>query len=450
MCSTAKQEMIGNCCFEGLRYKRPMVPLCIALLLALAFASAAATPRQDQREPRLAQLDPEVETATEDYDVEFIEGRIVGGKPVSLLRKRAHGGGTASKTSSSASGAKSQGTKGSNDSTSTSSGSGEAKRPPWKTTGRPNVGDGLRPESSSWRPSLSGTGSNAGNKRPNLAPGNRPDSRPSGGGSSVDSQRPQGSDRPRETNGFDNEHRGGLPNQNREVPWNHQGVSPGYSSYPAPVTSAYTDDESPSYIPNTPATPNAYTPSNEQRPSLTSSPTNSAGSQGGGGIIIGHPPTNTFSQREGSVNRPSVVSDHGNVPRQGGGLIIGSPPMNGFGGHPGGFNEQPPPQEIDQARRGVVNQQPPHQGVGSFGLPSIPTNPFAPSNSGFHGPGGVPLPFGAGLFNPGLVNIQKAVEQAAAGVLGAAGAGVNPTAANVFGRTSTFGQMSSFGFTDRK
>lgn len=386
-----------------------MVPVCMALLLALALASAAATPRQDQREARLAQLDPGVEAATEDYDVEFIEGRIVGGKPVSLLRKRAHGGGTASKTSSSASGEKAQGTKGSNDSTS-SSGSSEAKRPPSKATRRPIVGDGLRPESSSWRPTLSG------------------------------------SDRPRETNAFDNEHRGGSPNQNREsgntVPWNHQGVSPGY---PAPVTPAYTDDESPSYIPNPPATPNTYPPHNEQRPSLSSSPSNSAGSQGGAGIVIGHPPTNTFSQSEGAANRPSVASDEGNVPRQGGGLIIGSPPMNGFGGRPGDFNGAPPPQELDQARRGVVNQQAPQQGVSSFGLPPIPSNPFVPSNTGFHGPGSLPLPFGAGLFNPGLVNIQKAVENAAAGVLG-----VNPTAANVFGRTSTFGQMTSFGFTDRK
>lgn len=386
-----------------------MVPACIALLLALALASAAATPRQDQREARLAQLDPEVEAATEDYDVEFIEGRIVGGKPVSLLRKRAHGGGTASKTSSSASGEKAQGTKGSNDSTS-SSGSSEAKRPPSKATRRPIVGDGLRPESSSWRPTLSG------------------------------------SDRPRETNAFDNEHRGGSPNQNREsghtVPWNHQGVSPGY---PAPITPAYTDDESPSYIPNPPATPNTYPPHNEQRPSLSSSPSNSAGSQGGVGIIVGHPPANTFSQSEGAVNRPSVASDEGNVPRQGGGLIIGSPPMNGFGGRPGDFNGAPPPQELDQARRGVINQQDPQQGVGSFGLPPIPSNPFVPANPGFHGPGSLPLPFGAGLFNPGLVNIQKAVENAAAGVLG-----VNPTAANVFGRTSTFGQMTSFGFTDRK
>ncbi|KAH6944280.1 hypothetical protein HPB50_002568 [Hyalomma asiaticum] len=437
--------MTGNCCFEGLRYKRPMVPACIALLLALALASAAATPRQDQREARLAQLDPEVEAATEDYDVEFIEGRIVGGKPVSLLRKRAHGGGTASKTSSSASGEKAQGTKGSNDSTS-SSGSSEAKRPPSKATRRPIVGDGLRPESSSWRPTLSGP--NADNVRPNLSPGNRPDSSKSNGGSSVGSQRPQdfGSDRPRETNAFDNEHRGGSPNQNREsghtVPWNHQGVSPGY---PAPITPAYTDDESPSYIPNPPATPNTYPPHNEQRPSLSSSPSNSAGSQGGVGIIVGHPPANTFSQSEGAVNRPSVASDEGNVPRQGGGLIIGSPPMNGFGGRPGDFNGAPPPQELDQARRGVINQQDPQQGVGSFGLPPIPSNPFVPANPGFHGPGSLPLPFGAGLFNPGLVNIQKAVENAAAGVLG-----VNPTAANVFGRTSTFGQMTSFGFTDRK
>lgn len=407
--------MIGNCCLEGLRNKRPMVPLCIALLLALVLASATATPRQDQREPRLVQLDAEVETATEDYEVEFIEGRIVGGKPVFLLRKRAHGGGTASKTSSSTSGAKSPGTKGHNDSTSTSSGSGEAKRPPWKTTGRPTVGEeGLRPESSSWRPSFSGA------------------------------------DRPRETNGFDSEHRGGLVNQNREVPWNHQGVSPGYSSYPAPVTSAYTDDDSPRYIPNTPATPNTYTPSIEQQPSLSSRPTSYAGSQGGGGIITGHPPTNAFTQREGDVNRPSIVSDPSNVPRQGGDLIVGSASMNRFGGHLGGFNQQPPQQELDQARRGVVHQQHPQQGAGSFGLPSLPSNPFAPSNSGFHVPGVGPLPFGASLFNPGLVNIQKAVEQAAAGVLGAAGAGVNPTAANVFGRTSTFGQTTSFGFTDRK
>ncbi|XP_049516077.1 uncharacterized protein LOC119436932 isoform X2 [Dermacentor silvarum] len=407
--------MTSNCRFEGLLCKRPMVRVCIALLLALTLASAVATPRQAQTEARLARLYPGVETTTEEYDYEFIEGRIVGGKPVSVLRKRAHGGGTASKTSSSASGAGSKGVRGGSSSTSSTPGSGGAKRPPSKTTGRPSVGDGLRPDSSSWRPALSG------------------------------------SDRPRDTNGFDNEHRGGLPNQNREsgngMPWNHQGVSPGY---PAPVTSAYTDDESPSYIPNPTATPNTYTPHNEQRPSLSSSPENSGGSQDGGGIIIGHPPTNTFSQHEGGANRPSTVPDRGNGPRFEGGLVIGSPPMNGPGSRQGGFNEPLPPQEIDQARRGVVNQQPSQHGVGSFGLPSLPRNPFVPSNPGFHVPGSLPLPFGAGLFNPGLVNIQKAVENAAAGVLGATGAGIHPTAANLFGRTSTFGQMTSFGFAERK
>ncbi|XP_054919133.1 uncharacterized protein [Dermacentor andersoni] len=403
--------MTSNCRFEGLRYKRPMVRVYIALLLALTLASAAATPRQAPTEARLAQLYPEVETTTEEYDYEFIEGRIVGGKPVSVLRKRAHGGGTASKTSSSAS----QGGKGGSGSTSSTPGSGGAKRPPSRTTGRPSIGDGLRPDSSSWRPSLSG------------------------------------SDRPREANGFDNEHRGGLPNQNREsgnaMPWNHQGVSPGY---PAPVTSAYTDDESPTYIPNPPATPNTYPPHNEQRPSLSPSPGNSGGSQGGGGIIIGHPPTDRFSQHEGGANRPSAVPNRGNGPRLDGGLIIGSPPINGPRSRPGGFNEPLPPQELDQARRGVVNEPPLQRGVGSFGLPSLPNNPFAPSNPGFHVPGSLPLPFGAGLFNPGLVNIQKAVENAAAGVLGATGAGIHPTAANIFGRTSTFGQMTSFGFAERK
>lgn len=441
--------MTSNCRFEGLRYKRPMVRVCIALVLALTLASATATPRQAPTEARLAQLYPEVETTTEEYDYEFIEGRIVGGKPVSLLRKRAHGGGTASKTSSSAS----QGGKGGSGSTFSTPGSGGAKRPPSRTTGRPSIGDGLRPDSSSWRPSLSGTGANAGNSRPNLSPGILPGSSASGGGSSVDRQRPQdfGSDRPREANGFDNEHRGGLPNQNREsgnaMPWNHQGVSPGY---PAPVTSAYTDDESPTYIPNTPATPNTYPPHNKQRPSLSPSPGNSGGSQGGGGIIIGHPPTDTFSQHEGGANRPSAVPDRGNGPRVDGGLIIGSPPMNGPRSRPGGFNQPLPPQELDQARRGVVDQPPLQRGVGSFGLPSLPNNPFAPSNPGFHVPGSLPLPFGAGLFNPGLVNIQKAVENAAAGVLGATGAGIHPTAANIFGRTSTFGQMTSFGFAERK
>lgn len=445
--------MTSNCRFEGLLCKRPMVRVCIALLLALTLASAVATPRQAQTEARLAQLYPDVETTTEEYDYEFIEGRIVGGKPVSVLRKRAHGGGTASKTSSSASGAGSKGVRGGSGSTSSTPGSGGAKRPPSKTTGRPSVGDALRPDSSSWRPALSGPGVNAGNLRPNLSPGIRPGSSPAGGGSSVDRQRPQdfGSDRPRETTGFDNEHRGGLPNQNREsgnaMPWNHQGVSPGY---PAPVTSAYTNDESPSYIPNPTATPNTYTPHNEQRPSLSSNPENSGGSQDGGGIIIGHPPTNTFTQREGGANRPSTVPDQGNGPRFEGGLVIGSPPMNGPGSRQGGFNEPLPPQEIDQARRGVVNQQPSQHGVGSFGLPSLPRNPFVPSNPGFHVPGSLPLPFGAGLFNPGLVNIQKAVENAAAGVLGATGAGIHPTAANLFGRTSTFGQMTSFGFAERK
>ncbi|XP_077505980.1 uncharacterized protein LOC144115454 [Amblyomma americanum] len=448
--------MTGNYSFEGLRRKRPMVCVCVSLLLALAVASAAATPRQTPEEPKLELLDSEIETTT-DEDGEFIEGRIVGGKPVSVLRKREHGGAATSKTSggSGSSGAGAQKPRG-NSASSAAPGSG-AQRP--SAAGRPHPGDRLKLDSSSWKPSLSGSSAGSGNSRPSFSSGNQPSSSPPTGGSSFNRPRPgdygqasQGSNPTHGTNGFENEHRGGMPNQSPDnggsVPWNHQGVSPGYSAYPAPVTSAYTDDEPSGYSPNLVPTPNILTPSNEPPPSHPSNPTNSPGGLRGG-IVIGHPPGNSFSQPDSGVNRPSVHGDD-NGPRLEGGLIIGSPPTNSLGVQSGGFNNHPPPQDIDLARRGVVGPQHPQQGAGSFGLPSIPSNPFAPANPGFQGPGSLPLPFGAGLFNPGLMNIQKAVEHAAAGVLGPTGAGPNPGAASVFGRTSTFGQMSSFGFTDRK
>lgn len=452
--------MTGNYSFEGLRSKRPMVRVCVSLLLVLAVASAAATPRQAPEEPKLERLVSEIETTTEDDaeftiiedDGEFIEGRIVGGKPVSVLRKRAHGASATSKTSGGSSGSGAQRPRG-NSVPSAAPGSG-AQRP--STAGRPHLGGGLKPDSSSWKPSLSGSNVNSGNSRPSLSSGNRPSSSPTTGGSSYNRPRPgdygeasKGPKPTRGSNGFENEHRGGMSNQSPDnggtVPWNHQGVSPGYSVYPAPVTPAYTDDESSSYNPNLGPTPNFLTPSDEQRPSHSSNPTNSPGGLRGG-IIIGHPPGSSFLQPDSGLGRPSVPGDN-NRPRLEGGLVIGSPPMNSLGGQSGSFNNHPPPQDIDQARRGVVGPQHPQQGAGSFGLPSIPSNPFAPASPGFQGPGSLPLPFGAGLFNPGLMNIHKAVEQAAAGVLGA---GPNPAAAGVFGRTSTFGQMSSFGFTERK
>lgn len=230
------------------------------------------------------------------------------------------------------------------------------------------------------------------------------------------------------------------------MPWNHQGVSP----YPTPVTAAHADNDSPGYNPNPSATPHAYGPSPSQNPAQSSNPNNPPG-RIQGGIIIGHPPVIASPQQGTGTNYPPSDPRQSNAPRVGGGIIIGSPPTNALGGHQGGFQNSMPLPE-GQGRRGVVNYPPqPSQGAGSFGLPSIPNNPFAPpGNQGFPGPGNLPLPFGAGLFNPGLVNIQKAVENAAAGVLGATGAGPNPAGANVFGRTSTFGQMSSYGFSDRK
>lgn len=398
--------MTGNYFFEGLRTKRPMAHAWLVLLVIAATVSAI--PRQAPEEPRVERLEQDAETTTE-HDAGYILGRIVGGKPVSVLRKREHGGAASNRTSSAAA---RPGMAGSG--AGLSMPAGGAQRPRSTTTARPYSVDGLRPDSSSWSPS-----------------------------STVPNE-------PREPNGFDDDHRVGFPNRNSNngdsVPWNHQGVSP----YPTPVTAAHTDNASPGYNPNPSATPHAHGPSATQNPAQSSNPNNPPG-RIQGGIIIGHPPAIGPPQQGTGTNYPPSDPRQSNAPRVGGGIIIGSPPTNALGGHPGGFQNSMPLPE-GQGRRGVVNYPPqPSQGAGSFGLPSIPNNPFAPpGNQGFPGPGNLPLPFGAGLFNPGLVNIQKAVENAAAGVLGATGAGPNPAGANVFGRTSTFGQMSSYGFSDRK
>lgn len=430
-----------------------MAHACLALLVIAAAASA--TPRQASEEPRMERLEQEAETTTE-HDAGYILGRIVGGKPVSVLRKREHGGAATNRTSSSAA-RPGMGGNGS----AISMPAGGVQRPRSTSTVRPHSEDGLRPDSSNWRPSLSGPSANAQNSRPNQSSGNAPSQ--SGGGSFVGrptppSYRPSSNapKEPREPNGFDDDHRFVSPDRNgnngNAVPWNHQGVSPGYSAYPTPVTPAHTDREPPGYNPNPSTTPNVHGPNTAPNPPPHSNPNNSPGRLQGG-IIIGHPPGIASPQPGSGTNYPASEPRQSNAPRLRGGIIIGSPPVNALGGQQGGFqNSMPLPDlEQDQSRRGVVNypQQPP-QGAGSFGLPSIPNNPFAPGNQGFHGPGSLPLPFGAGLFNPGLVNIQKAVENAAAGVLGATGGGPNPAGANVFGRTSTFGQMSSYGFTDRK
>lgn len=398
--------MTGNYFFEGLRTKRPMAHAWLVLLVIAATVSAI--PRQAPEEPRVGRLEQEAETTTE-HDAGYILGRIVGGKPVSVLRKREHGGAASNRTSSAAARPGMGG-----------SGAGlsmparDVHMPRFTTTARPYSQDGLRPDSSSWSPS-----------------------------STVPNE-------PREPNGFDDDHRVGFPNRNSNngdsVPWNHQGISP----YPTPVTAAHTDYDSPRYNPNPSATPHSHGPSPTQNPAQSSNPNNAPG-RIQGGIIIGHPPVVASPQQGTGTNYPPSDPRQSNAPRMGGGIIIGSPPTNALGGHPGGFQSSMPLPE-GQGRRGVVNYPPqPSQGAGSFGLPSIPNNPFAPpGNQGFPGPGNLPLPFGAGLFNPGLVNIQKAVENAAAGVLGATGAGPNPAGANVFGRTSSFGQMSSYGFSDRK
>lgn len=445
--------MTGNYFFEGLRSKRPMAHAWLVLLVIAATVSA--TPRQAPEEPRVERLEQEAETTTE-HDAGYILGRIVGGKPVSVLRKREHGGAATNRTSS---GAARPGMRGSG--TGFSKPTGGMQMPRSTTTSRPYPEDGLRPDSSNWNPSSTGSGSKAQNSRPSQS-GNPQSS--SGGGSFVGrptppSYRPPSNvpNEPREPNGFDDDHRFGSPNRNSNngnaVPWNHQGVSPGYSAYPTPVTSAYTDDVPPVYNPSPSATPNVHRPSTPQNPPQSSNTNNPPGRLQGG-IIIGHPPVIASPPPGTGPNYPASEPRQSNAPRVGGGIIIGSPPRDALGGQQGGFhNSMPLPDlEQDQSRRGVVNYPPQQsQGAGSFGLPSIPNNPFAPpGNQGFPGPGSLPLPFGAGLFNPGLVNIQKAVENAAAGVLGATGAGPNPAGTNVFGRTSTFGQMSSYGFSDRK
>ncbi|XP_077563244.1 uncharacterized protein LOC144178971 isoform X1 [Haemaphysalis longicornis] len=439
--------MTGNYFFEGLRTKRPMAHAWLVLLVIAATVSAI--PRQAPEEPRVERLEQEAETTTE-HDAGYIVGRIVGGKPVSVLRKREHGGAASNRTSSAAARPGMRG-----------SGAGlsmparDVHMPRFTTTARPYSEDGLRPDSSSWSPSSTGSVAKAQNSRPNQSSGNSPSQ--SGGGSSMgrpsapsDRPRPNVPNEPREPNGFDDDHRVGFPNRNSNngdsVPWNHQGVSP----YPTPVTAAHTDNDSPGYNPNQSATPHSHGPSPTQNPAQSSNPNNVPG-RIQGGIIIGHPPVVASPQQGTGTNYPPSNPRQSNAPRVGGGIIIGSPPTNALGGHPGGFQNSMPLPE-GQGRRGVVNYPPqPSQGAGSFGLPSIPNNPFAPpGNHGFPGPGNLPLPFGAGLFNPGLVNIQKAVENAAAGVLGATGAGPNPAGADVFGRTSSFGQMSSYGFSDRK
>ncbi|CAN7994236.1 unnamed protein product, partial [Ixodes hexagonus] len=75
-------------------------------------------------------------------------------------------------------------------------------------------------------------------------------------------------------------------------------------------------------------------------------------------------------------------------------------------------------------------------------LPQPPQNPALYPDFQFGA--GSDLPFGAGLFNLGVVNIQKAVAAAAAGSLG----GNFGQIPGGFGQSSTFGQTTSFSYSD--
>ncbi|CAN8020515.1 unnamed protein product [Ixodes persulcatus] len=446
---------------------------CIFLLTLCLATNVIDAIRNDQ----LERLDDSVVTGDLDSSAGVL-GRIVGGKPPSVIIRQGESGALTTPTSTAVKRSTMPLMPPQNMRVQANLPlAGASKQRPMTSMSRPPTrrpSGTAKPDSSNWHPvvSSSGSASPVGNGM-NGRPG-QPNSRPvnamgglwtsSGGGSGSGNPTGHGSSAgvPQKTPASSS---GSPPDQKRP--------SAGRPSLNGPnrPTNVGTSQQSPDYRPSSPDVqpnyrPSGFVPDNSRPLNTPISETNGQspglsgidqGRKGVGSVgphYSGAGPPGSGQGTSGQGYPASEFSGAGHARPEFSGhefpglsrpeLSGAGQPGPGFSGPgisaPGHPDTGLPGSEFSGPGGGIDRPQRGFPGI----LSQPPQNPILDPNFQFGS--GADLPFGAGLFNLGVMNIQKQVAAASAGSLGG---NFGPNLGG-FGQSSTFGQTSSFSYSDGK